>query len=95
MVETYVDTISSGNIPCLENTVLALAEIENRAALQEAVARYAQLMDHSLPLPTDSLQELLDKHKICEEQALQMFMARAFKDDTRQFQVELMVGNLV
>ncbi|XP_015680841.1 guanylate-binding protein 1-like [Protobothrops mucrosquamatus] len=90
MVETYVDTISSGNIPCLENTVLALAEIENRAALQEAVARYAQLMDHSLPLPTDSLQELLDKHKICEEQALQMFMARAFKDDTRQFQVELM-----
>ncbi|KAL7981034.1 hypothetical protein Chor_005268 [Crotalus horridus] len=90
LVETYVDTISSGNIPCLENTVLALAEIENRAALQEAVARYTQLMDHSLQLPTDSLQELLDKHKICEEQALQMFMARAFKDDTREFQVELM-----
>ncbi|KAM3829459.1 LOW QUALITY PROTEIN: guanylate-binding protein 2-like [Vipera latastei] len=90
LVETYVDTISSGNIPCLENTVSALAEIENRAALQEAVACYEQLMDQSLQLPTDSLQELLDKHKTCEEQALQMFMARAFKDDTRQYQVELM-----
>ncbi|XP_032083397.1 guanylate-binding protein 1-like [Thamnophis elegans] len=90
LVETYVDTISSGNVPCLENTVLALAEIENTAAVQEAVARYAQLMEQSLELPTDSFQELLDIHKKCEEQALQMFMARAFKDDKRQFQLELM-----
>ncbi|XP_070621057.1 guanylate-binding protein 1-like [Erythrolamprus reginae] len=90
LAKTYVDTISSGNVPCLENTVLALAEIENRAALQEAVARYVQLMEQSLVLPTESLQELLEVHKKCEEQALQMFMARAFKDDTRQFQAEFM-----
>ncbi|XP_058050989.1 guanylate-binding protein 1-like [Ahaetulla prasina] len=90
LVETYVDTISSGNVPCLENTVLALAEIENRVAVQEAVARYAQLMEQSLELPTETLQELLDVHKKCEEQALEKFMARAFKDDTRQFQQEFM-----
>uniref|UniRef100_A0A8C6VIU9 GB1/RHD3-type G domain-containing protein n=1 Tax=Naja naja TaxID=35670 RepID=A0A8C6VIU9_NAJNA len=94
LVETYVDTISSGKVPCLENTVLALADIENRAAVQEAVACYTKMMERSLKLPTDSLQELLDQHKICEEQALQVFMARAFKDDKRQFQIELMVGNL-
>ncbi|XP_070812743.1 guanylate-binding protein 1-like [Pituophis catenifer annectens] len=90
LVKSYVDTISSGNVPCLENAVLALAEIENRAALQEAVAHYAQLMEQSLQLPTETLQELLDVHKKCEEQALEKFMARAFKDDTRQFQAEFM-----
>ncbi|XP_070620790.1 guanylate-binding protein 1-like [Erythrolamprus reginae] len=90
MVETYVDTISSGKVPCLENSVLALAEIENRAALQDAVFLYAQLMEQNLELPTASLQELLDVHKKCEEQALQLFMARTFKDDTRQFQIDLM-----
>ncbi|XP_032083395.1 guanylate-binding protein 1-like [Thamnophis elegans] len=88
LVKTYVDTISSGNVPCLENEVLALAEIENRAAMQEAVAHYAQLMEQSVELPTETLQELLDVHKKSEEQALKKFMARAFKDDTHQFQAE-------
>ncbi|XP_013914576.1 PREDICTED: interferon-induced guanylate-binding protein 1-like [Thamnophis sirtalis] len=95
LVETYVATISSGNIPCLENSVLSLAEIENKAAVQEAVAHYAQLMEQSLELPTETLQELLDIHKLCEEQALQMFMARAFKDDKRQFQLELMARKIL
>ncbi|XP_039208063.1 guanylate-binding protein 1-like [Crotalus tigris] len=89
LVKDYVDTICRGEVPCLENTVLALAEIENRAALQEAVVRYAELMEQNLQLPTENLQVLLDVHKKCEEQALQMFLARAFKDDRRQFQVEL------
>ncbi|XP_058051045.1 guanylate-binding protein 1-like [Ahaetulla prasina] len=90
LVETYVDTISSGNVPCLENAVLALADTENRAAVQEAVAHYEQLMEQSLELPTETLQELLDVHKKCEEQALEKFTARVFKDDTRQFQQEFM-----
>ncbi|XP_013929686.1 PREDICTED: interferon-induced guanylate-binding protein 1-like [Thamnophis sirtalis] len=92
LAKGYVDAISSGNVPCLENEVLALVEIENRAAVQEAVACYAQLMEQSVELPTETLQELLDVHKKCEEQALKKFMAGAFKDDTRQFQAEFMEG---
>ncbi|XP_032083492.1 uncharacterized protein LOC116515507 [Thamnophis elegans] len=90
LVKAYVDTISSGNVPCLENEVLALAEVENRVAVQEAVAHYAQLMEQSVELPTETLQELLDVHKKCEEEALKKFMDRSFKDDTRQFQAEFM-----
>uniref|UniRef100_A0A8C6VJY3 GB1/RHD3-type G domain-containing protein n=1 Tax=Naja naja TaxID=35670 RepID=A0A8C6VJY3_NAJNA len=89
LVKAYVDTISSGNVPCVENAVLTLAETENRAAVQDAFICYTQLMEQSLELPTETLQELLDVHKICEEQALQMFMARAFKDDECHFQLRL------
>ncbi|KAG5214953.1 hypothetical protein JEQ12_000529 [Ovis aries] len=33
LVQTYVNAINSGDLPCMENAVLALAEIENSAAL--------------------------------------------------------------
>ncbi|XP_054855524.1 guanylate-binding protein 1-like [Eublepharis macularius] len=90
LVETYVDTIRSGGVPCMENAVLALAQIENSAAVLDATARYEELMDQKLQLPTETLQELLGIHAKCEDGALQVFMARAFKDDKQQFQAELM-----
>ncbi|XP_053124833.1 guanylate-binding protein 1-like [Hemicordylus capensis] len=90
LVVTYVGTISSGEVPCMENAVLALAEIENSAAVHDAVVRYVELMDQKLNLPTETVQELLGIHAQCEETAIKVFMGRAFKDDKRQFQVELM-----
>ncbi|XP_077192885.1 guanylate-binding protein 3-like [Paroedura picta] len=90
LVETYVGTIRSGGVPCMENAVLALAQMENSAAVLEATGRYVELMDQKLKLPTETLQELLGIHAKCEDEALQVFMARAFKDDQQQFQAELM-----
>lgn len=79
----------------MENAVLALAQIENSAAVLEATAHYVALMEKKLKLPTESLQELLRVHAECEEPAIQMFMARAFKDKKCQFQAELMVRCLL
>ncbi|XP_077192895.1 guanylate-binding protein 7-like isoform X2 [Paroedura picta] len=90
LVATYVDTIRSGGVPCMENAVLALAQMENSAAVLEATGRYMELMDQKLKLPMETLQELLGIHAKCEDEALQVFMARAFKDDQQQFQAELM-----
>lgn len=92
LVTTYVDTIRSGQVPCMESAVLALAEIENSAAIHDATVRYGELMDQKLKLPTETVQELLGIHAECEKEALQVFLARAFKDDQQRFQVELMVG---
>ncbi|XP_054855283.1 guanylate-binding protein 1-like [Eublepharis macularius] len=90
LVETYVDTIGSGGVPCMENAVLALAQIENSAAVLDATGCYVELMDQRLELPTETLQELLGIHAKCEDEALQVFMARSFKDEKQQFQAELM-----
>uniref|UniRef100_A0A670IPZ4 GB1/RHD3-type G domain-containing protein n=1 Tax=Podarcis muralis TaxID=64176 RepID=A0A670IPZ4_PODMU len=86
LVTTYVDTIRSGQAPCMENAVLALAEIENSAAIHDATVRYGELMDQKLKLPTETVQELLGIHAECEKEALQVFLARAFKDDQQRFQ---------
>ncbi|XP_065430017.1 guanylate-binding protein 1-like [Chrysemys picta bellii] len=87
---TYVDAIRSGAVPCMENAVLALAQIENSAAVGEAVAVYEEQLGRRAALPTESVQELLEVHAQCEREALRAFMARAFKDDDRCFQGELM-----
>ncbi|CAM4711314.1 unnamed protein product, partial [Caretta caretta] len=87
---TYVNAIRSGAVPCMESAVLALAQMENSAAVGEAVAVYEEQLARRAALPTESVQELLELHAQCEREALRAFMARAFKDDDRSFQGELM-----
>ncbi|XP_044846751.1 guanylate-binding protein 1-like [Mauremys mutica] len=85
---TYVDAIRSGAVPCMESAVLALAQIENSAAVGEAVAAYEEQLGRPA-LPTESVQELLELHAQCEQEALRAFMARAFKDEEQQYQRQL------
>ncbi|XP_065276037.1 guanylate-binding protein 1-like [Emys orbicularis] len=86
---TYVDAIRSGAVPCMESAVLALAQIENSAAVGEAVAVYEEQLERRAALPTETVQELLELHAQCEREALRAFMARAFKDDEQQYQRQL------
>ncbi|XP_072704483.1 PDZ domain-containing protein GIPC1 isoform X2 [Ciconia boyciana] len=88
LAATYVEAIQSGEVPCLESAVLALAEIENAATLKEAVTLYQDLMEKRAKLPTETVQELLELHTQCEQEALELFMARAFKENIYCFQAE-------
>ena len=89
LVQTYVNAINSGALPCMENAVLALAEIENSAAVQKAIAHYDQQMGQKLKLPTETLQELLDLHRATEKEAIEVFMKNSFKDVDQVFQKKL------
>ncbi|XP_051050523.1 guanylate-binding protein 4-like isoform X3 [Phodopus roborovskii] len=86
---TYVDTIKSGSVPCLENAVKTLAERENSIAVQKATDHYSEQMSQQVRLPTDTLQELLDIHADCEKKAIAIFMDHSFKDDQHKFQEKL------
>ncbi|VTJ87577.1 Hypothetical predicted protein [Marmota monax] len=70
LVLTYVNTINSADLPCMENAVLALAQRENAAAIKKALAHYDQLMGQKVQLPTETLQELLDLHRASEKEIL-------------------------
>nr|XP_021577038.1 guanylate-binding protein 6-like [Ictidomys tridecemlineatus] len=94
LVETYVNSINSGMVPCLENAVTTLAQRENSAAVQKAADHYREQMDQQVQFPTDTLQELLELHAACEREAIEVFMEHSFKDDKLEFQKKLMVINL-
>nr|XP_034976285.1 guanylate-binding protein 1-like [Zootoca vivipara]XP_034976286.1 guanylate-binding protein 1-like [Zootoca vivipara]XP_034976287.1 guanylate-binding protein 1-like [Zootoca vivipara]XP_034976288.1 guanylate-binding protein 1-like [Zootoca vivipara] len=89
LVVTYVDTISSGSIPCIENAVVALAQIENTAAVHDAITHYEAEIEKQLKLPTETIEELLKVHAQYEKEAIKVFLARAFKDDDHDYQKEL------
>ncbi|XP_077882784.1 guanylate-binding protein 3 [Ictidomys tridecemlineatus] len=89
LVETYVNAINKGTIPCLENAVITLAQRENSAALQMAADHYSEQMAQRVQFPTDTLQELLEVHTACEKEAIAVFMEHSFKDDNHEFQKKL------
>ncbi|XP_034976215.1 guanylate-binding protein 1-like [Zootoca vivipara] len=89
LVVTYVDAICSGSIPCIENAVVALAQIENTAAVHEAITYYEAEMEKQLKLPTETIEELLEVHAQYEKEAIKVFLARAFKDVNHEYQKEL------
>lgn len=93
LTTTYVDSIQSGAIPCLENAVLALAQIENSAAVEQAVAYYKEAMEKSVALPTETVKELSEIHALTEKEAIEVFMKRSFKDEEGEFQA-LMTKNI-
>ncbi|XP_051776552.1 guanylate-binding protein 1-like isoform X2 [Erpetoichthys calabaricus] len=86
---TYVDAIRCGKIPCLENAVHALAEIENSSAVQMAFQHYKEEINKKADLPTEDQKEMSDLHSQCEKEALHIFMSRSFKDDDQKFQAVL------
>ncbi|XP_035273678.1 guanylate-binding protein 1-like isoform X3 [Anguilla anguilla] len=87
---TYVDAIRSGSVPCLENAVAALSQIENSAAVEESFALYRQLLGERVKLHTETQEELSSAHEGCLKEALQLFMNRSFKDEDQSFQRHLM-----
>uniref|UniRef100_A0A8C5YYV2 Guanylate-binding protein 4-like n=1 Tax=Marmota marmota marmota TaxID=9994 RepID=A0A8C5YYV2_MARMA len=89
LVETYVNAINKGTIPCLENAVTTLAQRENSAAVQKAADHYSEQMAQRVQFPTDTLQELLEVHTACEKEAIEVFMEHSFKDDNHEFQKKL------
>ncbi|XP_055045663.2 guanylate-binding protein 4-like isoform X1 [Misgurnus anguillicaudatus] len=80
LAKTYVDTISSGAVPCLENAVIAMATIENEAAVKEGLEVYQSGMEklkNSFPL---ELKDVSSEHQQLSNLATQTFMKRSFKD---------------
>ncbi|XP_065146033.1 guanylate-binding protein 4-like isoform X2 [Paramisgurnus dabryanus] len=80
LAKTYVDTISSGSVPCLENAVIAMATIENEAAVKEGLEVYKSGMEklkNSFPL---ELKDVSSEHQQLSNLATQTFMKRSFRD---------------
>ncbi|XP_029101764.1 guanylate-binding protein 1-like isoform X2 [Scleropages formosus] len=83
LAKTYVETIASGGVPCLENAVLTMAQIENQAAVEEGLQVYQRGMQ-GLTFPV-SMEEMSNEHRNWDSQATKTFMSRSFKDDSGEY----------
>ncbi|XP_064875647.1 guanylate-binding protein 1-like isoform X2 [Oncorhynchus nerka] len=85
LVNTYVETIAKGNVPCLENAVLAMAKIENQAAVDEGLVVYQKGMEDVKALFPVDIKQLSENHLRSETQATKAFLKRSFKDENWEF----------
>ncbi|KAL0963673.1 hypothetical protein UPYG_G00309380 [Umbra pygmaea] len=90
LAETYVSAIRSGQIPCLDNAVVALALIENSSAIERAKAYYQKEMAQWVAYPTETQEELSEVHGLVEKEAVAIFINSSFKDEDQKYQLELM-----
>ncbi|XP_016150664.1 guanylate-binding protein 1 isoform X2 [Sinocyclocheilus grahami] len=90
LVEIYVDTIKSGKVPCLDNAVVALANLENQTAVQEALKAYQIGMEkvkNKFPVGVD---DISSEHQKFSSLATTEFMKRSFKDEKGEYLKKLM-----
>ncbi|KAL7842542.1 hypothetical protein SRHO_G00242310 [Serrasalmus rhombeus] len=85
LVRLYVDTICSGKVPCLENAVVTMAQIENQAAVQEGLKVYQSGMEQVKSLFPVSTDKISAEHQRCSNVATTEFMKRSFKDETKEY----------
>ncbi|XP_062409715.1 guanylate-binding protein 1-like isoform X2 [Sardina pilchardus] len=89
LVKIYVETINSGKVPCLENAVVAMAEIENQTAVNEAFRLFEQGMeDLKKNFPID-LGPLSTEHQRLSTMTTQEFLKRSFKDTEGKYMAQL------
>nr|NP_001091339.1 guanylate binding protein 1, interferon-inducible [Xenopus laevis]AAI29559.1 LOC100037176 protein [Xenopus laevis] len=87
---SYTEAIRSGSIPCMENAVIALAQIENSRAVQKALAKYEEEMSKNIgKFPTETQEEFLNIHQECEIEATKVFMGLSFKDENGEYLTQL------
>ena len=92
LVKIYVDTINSGSVPCLENAVVAMAEIENQSAMNEGFRLYEQGMgDLSKTFPMD-VGTASAEHQRLYAMATKEFLKHSFKDDGGKYMTQLAVS---
>ncbi|XP_055059164.2 guanylate-binding protein 1 isoform X2 [Misgurnus anguillicaudatus] len=85
LAQIYVETISSGQVPCLENAVVALANLENQAAVEEALQVYKNGMEKVKSKFPVTVNDFTSEHQKLSNLATSEFMKRSFKDDKGEY----------
>ncbi|XP_048015521.1 guanylate-binding protein 1-like [Megalobrama amblycephala] len=80
LAKMYVDTISSGAVPQLENAVIAVAIIENEAAVKEGLKVYESGMEKLKKFFPLELKDVSSKHQHLSSMATQTFIKCSFRD---------------
>ncbi|XP_066499680.1 guanylate-binding protein 1-like [Hoplias malabaricus] len=89
LAQTYVDAISSGEVPSLDNAIDSLSRIQNSRAVTEAVDFYHSEMIKKVKFPTETQQELSDIHSAVEKEAISVFIKGSFNDVEQTYQKQL------
>ncbi|KAA0718775.1 Guanylate-binding protein 4 [Triplophysa tibetana] len=85
LAQIYVETISSGKVPCLDNAVVALANLENKAAVQKALKVCQSGREEVMNKFPVSMENITSVHQKSSSLATSEFLKRSFKDEKGEY----------
>ncbi|GAA6103463.1 guanylate-binding protein 1 isoform X1 [Tachysurus ichikawai] len=88
LAEVYVGAIRNGEVPCLENAVVTLAQIRNERAVEQALQVYQSWVSEKVCFPL-APSELSDIHRNAETAAIDI-ISTSFNDTEQKAQLKLM-----
>ncbi|XP_051865908.1 guanylate-binding protein 2-like isoform X2 [Pristis pectinata] len=89
LTQTYVGMMADGVLPCVERSVARLMAVENKAALDEALAFYMQKMSQFSYRGPEAFRKLLKYSKENHKEALKMLMKKSISDRSEKHIKEL------
>ena len=93
IVQSYVDAIRNGAVPCIENAVTAMSQVENTKALNDAMQIYKDIMD-AVEMPAEDQDALDDTSSDGEKRAVEYFKTHSIFDSDEHFLTELFVSSV-
>ena len=93
LVSSYVSTIRSNNIPCIESAVLSMASMENSRAVEEALVVYKDTFLDNVTMPTETDKDISNTHSTALQRAIEHFLQKAIFDTDHEYQEALNVSN--
>ncbi|XP_075034884.1 guanylate-binding protein 6-like [Mixophyes fleayi] len=91
LAHMYTDAISSSNVACMADVIVNISEAQNKAAVRDAIQYYETKMKDCVVFLTETLNQFIELSRQCENEALQIFLKIAFKDNDQVFQKDFMI----
>ena len=92
IVNSYIEAIRNGAVPCFENAVTAMAQVENTKALKDALQIYKEVMD-AVQLPTKDQDALDNISSAGGKRAVEYFATNSIYDSDEHFRNDLIVSS--
>lgn len=94
LVKSYVETVNSGGVQCIDNAVKTMTLIENQKGVEKAVETYKRNMQEKIRLQVADEDLLKTVHQQCLDAAMKVFYKHAFLDDNKEYFFKTEVSHL-
>ncbi|XP_059810027.1 guanylate-binding protein 1-like [Hypanus sabinus] len=89
LTKAYMDMMADGGVPCVESCVAIFAELENQAAVDEALKFYEDEMNKFSEADDLTMSQLLDLYNEKSMEAFDIFQKRIMNSNSDKFSKQL------
>ncbi|XP_072889442.1 guanylate-binding protein 3-like [Hemitrygon akajei] len=89
LAKVYIGMMADGGLPCVEGSVAKLTEVENQAAVDEALKFYDDGMKEITESGCTTMSKLIENHDVKRIEAFNIFNKRSMNNNSGEYIIQL------